>query len=282
MCFTHFYLLINGGIHTGDIKMKCPKCGFTSFDYLDNCKRCGKELFEIKKNLNILSVVPRTGSRNQFQTKLNAGVPEVQEMIDTMDSFIQPTAEALREEPIIEAIDHEIEDQEEMVLDDLPEIGVEDKEDEKSHMGFDLEGISEKPFSMEDGLEEETAEKEEADAEIVLPEISVGDETLEGPLKLELEDPSVVPELTLEEEDAGTEIALPEVSTGDEILIGLEDGEFVEAARSEEDIELSPLEIESPTEALYFPEQQEEDIETIHLDPTNIEVIEFEEEPSSK
>lgn len=222
--------------------MKCPKCGFTSFDYLDNCKRCGKELFEIKKNLNILSVVPRTGSRDEFQTKLDAGVPEVQEMIETMDSFIQPTTEALREEPIIDAIDHEIEDQEEMVLEDLPEIEVEDKEDVKSDMGFDLEGITEKPFSMEEGLEEETAEKEEA----------------------------------------GIEIELPEVSTGDEISIGLEDGEFVETARSEEDIELSPLEIESPTEALSFPEQQEEDIETIHLDPTNIEVIEFEEEePSS-
>jgi hypothetical protein len=125
---------------------------------------------------------------------------------------------------------------------------------------------------------------------MLLPEISVGDETSEGPLKLELEEPSVVPELTLEEgleefaeeEDAGTEIELPEVSTGDEISIGLEDGEFLETARSEEDIELSPLEIESPTEALSFPEQQEEGIETIQLDPTNIEVIEFEEEePSS-
>jgi len=262
--------------------MKCPKCGFTSFDYLDNCKRCGTELLELKKNLNILSVIPRTGSTDEFQTKLDAGVPEVQEMIDTMDSFIQPTTEALKEEPIIEVIDHEIEDQGGMVLEDLPEIEMEGKEDPEIPMDLGFEDTTEKPFSMEVGLEEETA--------TLLPEISVGDETSEGPLKLELEEPSVVPELTLEEgleefaeeEDAGTEIELPEVSTDDEISIGLEDGEFVEILQPEEDIELSPLEIESPTEALSFPEQQEEGIETIQLDPTNIEVIEFEEEePSS-
>ncbi|MEW6616040.1 MAG: hypothetical protein AB1401_11330 [Thermodesulfobacteriota bacterium] len=271
--------------------MKCPKCGFTSFDYLDNCKRCGTELLELKKNLNILSVVPRAGSRDEFQTKLDAGVPEVQAMIDTMDSFIQPDPEALKEEPVIEAIDHEIEDQEGMVLEDLPEIEAEDKEDLEIHIDLGFEDKTEKLFSMEVGLEGETAEKE-ADAEIVLTEISAGDESSEEPLKLELEEPSVLPELTLEEgleefseekgADTETEIELPEVSTGDEISIGLEDSHLVEPAQSEEDIELSPLEIESPTEVISFPEQQEENIETINLDPINIEVIEFEEEePSS-
>jgi hypothetical protein len=269
--------------------MKCPKCGFTSFDYLDNCKRCGTELLELKKNLNILSVVPSTGSRDEFQTKLDAGVPEVQAMIDTMDSFIQSAPEPLREEPVIEAVDHEIEDQEGMVLEDLPEIEAEDKEDLEIHIDLGFEDLTEKPFSMEVGLERETGEKE-ADGEIVLAETGAGDESSEGPLKLELEEPGVLSELTLEdgleeipeEKSADTEIELPEVSIGDEISIGLEDSHFMEPAQSEEDIELSPLEIESPTEAISFPEQQGENIETIHLDPVNIEVIEFEEEkPSS-
>jgi len=28
--------------------MRCPKCGFHSFDYLDNCKKCGVDLTELK------------------------------------------------------------------------------------------------------------------------------------------------------------------------------------------------------------------------------------------
>ncbi|MCM2265675.1 MAG: hypothetical protein NDI73_10850 [Desulfuromonadales bacterium] len=28
--------------------MRCPKCGFHSFDYLDNCKKCGGDLTELK------------------------------------------------------------------------------------------------------------------------------------------------------------------------------------------------------------------------------------------
>lgn len=270
--------------------MKCPKCRFVSFDYPDNCKRCGAELFDLKKNLNILSVVPRTGGTDEFLTKSEADVPETQEMIDTMDSYIQPTAEDLGKESTTEEIDREIDGQEEIVLEGLPEIEMEDKEEVKGHVDLDFEAISEKPFSMGEVLEEDTAEKEEADTEIVLPEISVGDETSEGHLKLELDGPIDLPELTLEEEldefaekeDAGTEIELSGVSTGDEISIGIDDEEVMEIARSEEDVELFPLEIESPIEELSSPEQQGEDVEVIHLDLSNVEVIEFEEEePSS-
>lgn len=28
--------------------MRCPKCGFHSFDYLDNCKKCGVDLIDQK------------------------------------------------------------------------------------------------------------------------------------------------------------------------------------------------------------------------------------------
>lgn len=33
--------------------MKCPKCGFHSFEFLDQCKKCGLELGEHKKKYNI-------------------------------------------------------------------------------------------------------------------------------------------------------------------------------------------------------------------------------------
>ena len=37
--------------------MKCPKCGYNSFDYLDSCKKCGKDLVEFKQRYRIKSVL---------------------------------------------------------------------------------------------------------------------------------------------------------------------------------------------------------------------------------
>lgn len=37
--------------------MKCPKCGFNSFEFLDNCKKCGSEVATFKKNMGILPIV---------------------------------------------------------------------------------------------------------------------------------------------------------------------------------------------------------------------------------
>lgn len=37
--------------------MKCPKCGYNSFDYLDSCKKCGKDLVEFKQRYGIKSVL---------------------------------------------------------------------------------------------------------------------------------------------------------------------------------------------------------------------------------
>ncbi|NIA20317.1 MAG: hypothetical protein GWP07_07810 [Xanthomonadaceae bacterium] len=35
------------------LTMKCPKCNYTSFDYLTECKKCGQLLDEVKKRLNL-------------------------------------------------------------------------------------------------------------------------------------------------------------------------------------------------------------------------------------
>jgi len=37
--------------------MKCPKCGYNSFEFLDNCKKCGVEVVSFKNNMGILPVV---------------------------------------------------------------------------------------------------------------------------------------------------------------------------------------------------------------------------------
>lgn len=38
--------------------MKCSKCGYTSFDYLDNCNKCGFDLRDIRTQLQIIAVSP--------------------------------------------------------------------------------------------------------------------------------------------------------------------------------------------------------------------------------
>jgi len=46
--------------------MKCPKCGFTSFDFLENCKKCGQELQGHKQKFGLRSVIfPTLGERKQ-------------------------------------------------------------------------------------------------------------------------------------------------------------------------------------------------------------------------
>ena len=37
--------------------MRCPKCGYTSFDHLDSCKKCGKDLVEFKARYGIKSIL---------------------------------------------------------------------------------------------------------------------------------------------------------------------------------------------------------------------------------
>ena len=39
-------------------QMRCSKCGYVSFDYLDRCKSCGEDLVPTKIKLNIYTKPP--------------------------------------------------------------------------------------------------------------------------------------------------------------------------------------------------------------------------------
>lgn len=38
--------------------MKCPKCNYTSFDYLDSCRKCGADLRDVRGVIQIIAVPP--------------------------------------------------------------------------------------------------------------------------------------------------------------------------------------------------------------------------------
>lgn len=47
--------------------MKCPKCGFHSFDYLENCRKCGQDLSEHKAKFNLRGFFFPGQSVGQFE-----------------------------------------------------------------------------------------------------------------------------------------------------------------------------------------------------------------------
>ncbi len=55
--------------------MRCPKCGYNSFDHLDSCKKCGKDLVEFKQNFGIKSVL--------FPGQMGGSVDDAEEFDDT-------------------------------------------------------------------------------------------------------------------------------------------------------------------------------------------------------
>ncbi len=40
--------------------MKCPKCKYTTFDYVEICPRCGKDISAEKAKLHIIAIKPNT------------------------------------------------------------------------------------------------------------------------------------------------------------------------------------------------------------------------------
>jgi hypothetical protein len=63
--------------------MKCPKCGYHSFDHLDSCKKCGKGLAEHKEKFNLRG----------FFSPGQSTVAEVAAVDDESDAEEEPSAD---------------------------------------------------------------------------------------------------------------------------------------------------------------------------------------------
>ena len=54
--------------------MKCKKCGFTSFDYNQQCPSCGKELTAVRQDLGLYYSPPDVNSFDEFFTGSRAHI----------------------------------------------------------------------------------------------------------------------------------------------------------------------------------------------------------------
>ena len=83
--------------------MKCPKCGYISFDYNDECPKCKKELSSVRGKLNLYSFKPDPPS---FLESLTGGSAETGDTLSTtsdsqfniLDTEIEFAAEKVPEQ----------------------------------------------------------------------------------------------------------------------------------------------------------------------------------------
>ncbi len=72
--------------------MKCPKCSYTSFDYLQECKKCGEILDGSRKSLNLKMGVPTMfadiGNRVEELSNLDKPAPETT-FVNTQDDQLE-------------------------------------------------------------------------------------------------------------------------------------------------------------------------------------------------
>jgi len=162
--------------------MRCPKCGYNSFDHLNSCKKCGKELLEYKQRYGIKSVL----FPGQMKPPVTAGAETGDSMIDDVVAAASvavaggAVAGAVREkvaaEPSTSEADDfgfdfmgESEEEEDLSFDELFEEAPVDEDVEETLTGpkaaAETEDVAE--FSFDSASEDEPAsEPVTADAEL--------------------------------------------------------------------------------------------------------------------
>ncbi|MFV0437106.1 MAG: hypothetical protein ACK5PS_06920 [Desulfopila sp.] len=162
--------------------MRCPKCGFISFDHLTTCLKCNKNIESVAKDLNgsAYNVVPP--SFLQFNTEPEVEEGEVDEVFSADD---EPLADDELQDPDLEVLvtaetDEDDEDTDEDDADFVLEAPGEDDdsavtEEEEQEIEFHFEDLSEDATSSQDD-EEMVEDRETKPAERQANGLSVPDE----------------------------------------------------------------------------------------------------------
>ncbi|GAM11211.1 hypothetical protein OR1_03522 [Geobacter sp. OR-1] len=137
--------------------MKCPKCGYNSFEYLDSCKKCGNSLATFKESLGIKTLVLPAGITAVASATLSAEA-EQQVPASSGDDIFQWDTTSPPAPPTPPASDGPSSDDFEINFGEEP--GQEPQQNSD-------------PFSFDEQLPEETSEKQGATTKDLLEELSL-------------------------------------------------------------------------------------------------------------
>ncbi|MBI4377860.1 MAG: hypothetical protein HY578_02055 [Nitrospinae bacterium] len=81
--------------------MKCPKCGYVSFEYLDQCKKCGRDLSQFKSSLGVVAFKPEPLTIVSY---IEGAEGEVTEEVEESEiaTAVEESAVEVAEEPVTE------------------------------------------------------------------------------------------------------------------------------------------------------------------------------------
>lgn len=65
--------------------MKCPKCGFNSFEYYDNCKKCSSDLIGYKQTYSIASLVLPLEAKEKLAAEFQSAESATDQISDTAE-----------------------------------------------------------------------------------------------------------------------------------------------------------------------------------------------------
>jgi hypothetical protein len=148
--------------------MKCPKCGYISFDYNQVCPKCSKDIGNEQKKLNLPAFKPDppyllealTGAASASLIGLDAGTfvepPDMEPLMGAAmdDTGVMERAsvfgkhdegfemEVEDEAPELPVVEAENSTEREISAVDLSEIEMETDEEDEDALGFDLEDLS--------------------------------------------------------------------------------------------------------------------------------------------
>ena len=208
--------------------MRCPKCGYVSFDHLNSCMKCSRDLADCRQDLNLLDFKPEVpfllgslvgemegvGAQQALsltqETELELGGLGMSDLSSSggsidMGEMESPSAEsgsdevslseiALDDLETIEASSLGDAGGEELQLDDLAELNSESTKEEEGFLGLEIEPDEESLGGLEDEISlepEAPAEAAPADPGAAL-ELDLNEDDLSA-LAKELED-QLVPE----------------------------------------------------------------------------------------
>jgi hypothetical protein len=66
--------------------MKCPKCGFNSFEYYDSCKKCSNDLIAFKQIYSVTSLVLPLEAKEKMAAEFRLAESETAQSIDSVES----------------------------------------------------------------------------------------------------------------------------------------------------------------------------------------------------